>query len=688
MRLQVIKLPEEEAIDLLPGSTLRSTKVVDEVDKINRITQEAALTVDAPVSPRNRRLFANTAVNVLNRSADRFTSSVRVSNEGMHQNLTEARVTGYGAGEGYDVELYADDWQQALELVPLNEIDLGTFLWTQGNIENTWGRDRGDADVLPLMADFGKWFAEGTISIEDLRLCPSLRAVLTAAFAKIGWNFICPHLTDGDGRTWYVYLGSERWHYYPSKIMTGFVELSGAGKSIDGRGNGVVDWAEVRDDDDQWRIPFLYDRKYYLYFPPDRDRFKESRFQVELSATVTVNAVPINSGVSAPALTVRIVETSINPDGSRTEDILAQFDYIIPVQEGTYTQQIEIDHTLVMPRIKGVVEVVFEYRDLPADADATILFEAATLIFRPDPPLYGRGDNVEVAAGLDPDISALEVLTGAAHLVNAKFTTDLARKEVRMDVPFGYTRTNFPDQFIPGFYQHDQPAHDLRAQSAPRSLKWTNTEDKTPRYVVYDFKGSQDEAVTEADRLRLRRRVDTGRGTRSKDQKRENPLFEPTARVRVKAEQTGTGPIELPALWDNTDGRLSFDLAPRILNYYGLAGSIADQGYLLNGQLRLSLPHFSQIEAPPNRTRRVEPLSFSGYANDLYQRFYARELNWREVPIELFLTGGDATYDLIDFRRLLLVATEDGQVEIQPRAVRDHERGSQTPLLIEGYVIL
>lgn len=55
--------------------------------------------------------------------------------------------------------------------------------------------------------------------------------------------------------------------------------------------------------------------------------------------------------------------------------------------------------------------------------------------------------------------------------------------------------------------------------------------------------------------------------------------------------------------------------------------------------------------------------------------------------MEVFVAGGDLTYDQIDFRRLLLITTEDGEIELQPTAVRDHERGSRVPLLIEGYVV-
>ena len=321
------------------------------------------------------------------------------------------------------------------------------------------------------------------------------------------------------------------------------------------------------------------------------------------------------------------------------------------------------------------------------DAYGDVFVHTGRLTFRPDPPYYERGADISAAAGLDPELTCLDVLLGLAHLTNAKFSTDLARRQVRMDVPFSYTCTNDPDRTVPGFYQRLAAPLDLRDRTVPRSLRWQRIQEREQgRYVEYDLNDDQDEAVTDADRARYRRRVDRGSGDKARTEKRENPLFEPTRDVELTPEQTGEARLTVPALWERGEGSLSYALGPRIVNYYGLA-DLGGEGWMLDQQVQPTYPAASMLQPPPGVDLLAEPVVFAGYANDLYQRFYARETSARRVSLEVLLTGGNATYDAIDFRRLLLVRTEDGDLEMQPTAVRDHPRGSQVPLLVEGYSI-
>ena len=675
----------DEPLDLLPGAALRLSKAVDRVDELGRITQEAALALRLPPTARNLRLLAAADLNVLRGQS--FTVPVVVRQAGQAQNgITALALVGFTETDGYEADPYGDDWQEGLEGVTLAELDLGTFRWDLPTVEAAWDALRGEADVLPALADFGAWYSEdgGTVVLEDLRLLVSVRAALRAAFAAVGWGLECPHLEFGDGRFWYAYLSGERWSMYPSKRTDRFVDLEVSNVTLEVSVAPRIPWEVVANPGGNYKIGALGDG--IVVYDLDSLHETEARVQQELTFTVRVNAAPTGGAAADAEPYVRVWFTRLDypaggafTAGTQYSTVLERV-YPVPFGSGERTISDSITHYNVSNSAGSRHYVFINYVGLPEEGDPTVHIDTARLTYRPDPSHYGRGDAIEVGATLSAEITALELVTAVAHLCNAKFTTDLARRTVVMDVPYPYRRTNAPEVTVPGFYQPGAAPLDLRRQTVPGSVTWKRAGEEGARFVEYDLAGDHDAAVTDTDRARWRRRVDRGTGDRSRTDRRENPLFEPTAARSVKAADIGGDGLALPALLSDTiDG----NPGPRILVYYGLGvGS-----YRLEGQARSRYPVLGFAASPLEATGLViEPLTFAGYAADLYQRFYAREATTRDgLTVEVLLLGGDVTYDALTFRRPILIGTAlQGDIEVWPGAVRDHERGSDAPLLLEG----
>ena len=95
------------------------------------------------------------------------------------------------SAQAYSVELVIRGWSDFFENTALGDLDLGTFLWTKENIEDTWAyNDLSDPypnAVAPLV-DYGAWNTPGTVTPADLRLWLNAADVLRAAFCAAGYQ--------------------------------------------------------------------------------------------------------------------------------------------------------------------------------------------------------------------------------------------------------------------------------------------------------------------------------------------------------------------------------------------------------------------------------------------------------------------------------------------------------------------
>lgn len=686
-------------LQLEEGAELRVSSSLDRVDELGRITREAALSVGLPDTPHNRRVLAKSHPSVLSGTLrDNLRYAVRVYQHGAYEPMTTLQLLSYEPRKGYEAEPLAEDWQDGLTSLRLTDLQLTAFPWTQPAIEAAWQAPRGSMDVLPALAHWGSWQGDGTVTLRDLRLLVSARHLLSQMFAAIGWSFTCPHLEVGNGRAWYLYLLGSRWHFYPGKETPHYSRVSlPAGVTTDDFYLDVLPW-NVEQNVGQAFKPSGFGHQAWHY-TLNRTDLRSLYVDVEIQVDALVDSPPLGYSTT--------FEVWIFQAGAANYPVKVYKQHILPVygQPGGGQQRIQrtLNATIVVEfptNISTAVEeyatpfsVAFQYNGAGLNPTVeglspTITFESVTVQWRPDPPYYQPGDVVDVAAGMDPETPAMDVLTGIAQLINGKFVTDLAAKTVRLDVPFSYRTVNEPIVQVPGFYVRNGAPIDLRPQVVEDSLRWTDPSRLSPRYAQYGYSRKADDAVTDADLARWGQTVDTGFGDEGQPADHKQKFFAPTANVQVPGEFVGGSGINVPAIWEGEGAERATEVEPRILNFYGMISGGGETVYRLEGQARTAQPFMSLASLPLNaETLQLESLAFAGSATDLYALHYAQEVIDRGRPVQLLVWGGDRIFDNIDFTRPVLVTFGDSAVEMQPVKKMDHSRGTDLPFILEGWLL-
>lgn len=671
-------------MDVTPGMELRTTKVMDRVGELGRITQEAALSVGLPGTVRNRAIMEHFDPDSLEEETTNM--SVEIRQRGELQSLTQAEVSAFAPREGYETEFYGDDWLQDIDTLKNQDLELGDFPWTRAAILSAWGdglpAGRPTPFVLPGLCEYGGWYGDGEVSLRDLRLWFNIGQLLKEIFCAVGWTFVCPHLDQGDGRYWYGYLSGLRWHRYRGKKAEQFVELSASGIDRNGDPFEALPWVVVQDDENRWGPVGNSVEPIYTYFH-DSAISDVALLSIEIQANVTL---PVGPNNETARFYVEIVETT---NAGVAEGVTVFRSNYQGGVLGPVTLEINEEFYFERELTEGTdvrgYEVFFYYSDTTVPVPYRL--NSSSVIFRPDPRHYIEGEQVTIADLLDPEITGKDLLEAVAHLVNGKLVTDQGRKEVTMHVPFSYERVT-DSLKIEGFFKRELGPLDFRDSTVPDSVAWSTGGQSRSRFRVYDFNDGEDAYVELRGRQRFKRRVDRGENNNEQTES-ENPLFEPTLNRFVQAADVGGTGANMPMLWVDDMGNISHEIAARIAVWYGEIGQ-GNNSFLLDGLARFDIPFLSMLpDFPLADGSEAENLTFTGYANDLYNRHYRREdqQEGKGKSITVLLTGGDETYDAIDFRRTLLIDAGNATWEVQPTAVRDHPRGSDVAVLVEARIV-
>lgn len=658
-------------LDVDASFEVRLTKALDAIDEREQVSQEAALSGDLPATGKNRALLEQFRPDAVNRN--RGYIPVEVIQDGERLPLTGATVTGY-QNNVFEVELFGASWLDDLEALVLADVDLGTFEYTKAEAINAWN-DRQSL-AIPGVAHYGAWRTPGNVTLQDLRFWFNLGKLLRECFCAVGWAFESPHFDTGEGAYLFTYLPNTDEFWYEGKQSPRYAATNVATpQGFTGMqfGNTLI-LDDVYDpgnlyNNPSWPGQYKYDTSFEdvvtfrikftdftVELPPSPDG--EPAYYFTLTITKVRNNVPFTAHIE------RYIGSA-----DQTRTVVINFEYI--------------DYDLVGG--DGYI-IRTNYRNLGQDGGS---YQSYTILsgdveFQPNPATFYPGDFVPLNNLLPSTVTAKDLLEAAAHLINGKLYTDYAAKKVTLYAPWDYEMQD-EETIIEGFFIPNK-ATDLRAKTLTAETGWKNEDRDRDRFLVYKFADSTDPYI-DSDK-QYSRRVDLGTGV-NKETKIENPLFEPTGEVKADTAEVGGSGVWLPVLWDNEDGDLSTELGPRICNFYGFVGQ-SGMTWSFEGITEILVPYLAMIPtiALPVTVDFVA-LTYNGFARDLYNLFYRREVeNCRAgVPYSLLLTGGDDTYRAIDFRHTVLIRDEDSDLEMQPTAVRDHVAGSRVPLLVEARIV-
>ncbi len=264
-----------------------------------------------------------------------------------------------------------------------------------------------------------------------------------------------------------------------------------------------------------------------------------------------------------------------------------------------------------------------------------------------------------LAETLSCDLSLLDVLKGILHLTGGLLEYDFARQII-----YHYT---------PKEYQQAAEIRDITKNIICDSGVINTRKESQPRYLAYGFKRSSDAYIRSLDGdgqdQLFDKKIDLGEQFENKKAYRRNPLFEPTALRNcpeiVRTEAQLPYPPALPALTDNTDGEISYNIGPRILfaSPPGVQIHYDDEGKEI-GSSKINWCDAEEINKFPTLYQEIpdnlkitpsfpyEPLIYGTHKKDLWNLYLGQQVLQEEKGqhLTLQLHFNKSEYDKISLR--------------------------------------
>lgn len=647
---------------------LRLSKPLEELTEANQLRQQAALTTTIPQTPRNMAVLQDYEANVTNRQTKYLDVEIRADGEPLP--IDKLRVVRFqDRNRQIEIELIGTGWVQELEALPLREVELDPFEYSQAEVMARWANTTVDAKTI--LADFGGWRTPGNITRQDLRMVFNLNKLMKAAFCQAGeWTFKSPYWEGAAGSRVYCYLSGEDWFSYDGKADQFAVDLNIASPRAEPGPTDFITFDEVSDPLDLYNN-FLRPNEYFYPGVPAAEDSLEIKFRVE---NLQVTLPPYGSGDPAS-----FVFICLRNEGDFFDTLYFES------WNGSETQEVNLDLSFEFSDPEGAQTVsygfIMGYISLEQGNTTSYAWtlESCDLFIRPNPPFLVSGNTIPPNQLIDPNISALDLFKAMAHICNGKVLTDYVRKEVTLYPPYDIEHL---EEVLEGFFQRTAPPVDISNLVEPDSREVENTGETRDRFIELKFRDSDDAYIAELNLNRelYSRRIDLGSGT-AETTEIENELFEPTIDKEVDgATIGGSGVLDLPAIMDNTDGRISSDLGPRIFYDYGLItqqdSDSNNRTWTFEGMNIATLGYMSQnsqtrFAVDQTRVRLV----FREYKEDLWRLFYRRWLNERYAALdfEFLLRIDRARYNSFDFRRRSGIFYRDAFLVFQMTSIRDFD---------------
>lgn len=641
-------------LDIPENIALELSKSLSRLSDLEKIEDEAAIEFDIPYSPKNEiigRLVRNH-----NLISNDYSALPVLVQEGsvVHHSFTELLFTGSSdTSKTFSVKLQrgSSHWIRGAREKYLNTIDFGTYEFTQANLEDTWTNNDeyidGDQGVYFPLCHYGGWIAESTILVEDFRPWFHALSVLQKGFCEIGWSFRSPWLETSPGRRLGVYILREDYGFDADSLDNR--QFLASAPVFDN--NGVIIF-QTED----------YDPS--NSYNPSTGEYTGS-MEGSFTAVLEIEASSDGGQDSIPAtLLIQIVKRE--SDGTITE--IAGEIKNPPISSRTYNVTITGNTSITYG------EAVYILITLTGDGSYTV--NGGYFTNNPIRVLPQKGDILELNDYVHPDYTLHDILSGFAHAGNCKFKTDWVLREIWMYTPYD---SEWYGDLVDGFYL--TTPEDVTELIEVESEETTAERTSQLRYITLQFKGSTDAYIElnelEAANPLYSRDIDLGEGFIEETETSENPFFEPTANAIIDkfpaiSPEVTTYNIDIPHLWDNDQGEVSYKIKPRMLYFFGYVYQIYDDDggggttrkyRLENGSTEL-VPYAGQHFNSKWATSGLDPGTAieNDYAvygtdnSDFYNLGYARELLTRKFAgrSSIRFDMSAQRYQQTDFRKLYL----------------------------------
>lgn len=711
--------PIREDFDLPRGYGHTLQRSVEELNEVNEIKREGALSFALPKSPKNRHILDRFEWASI--GGQRYKAlKVEVWVGHIQLRFDSLLVSSNSDRESqYDCQLVdgGDFWLEKADKTYLKDLDFGTFEYTEANVldnmeNNSQWQSGNDLIWFPL-ADFGNGgnriaFSPNNVNIDDggsgtdtitlpdhglpIGTGNYFQVIISSdgtppapfqnnniyLFSVVDENKLLSLIQISNGGSGQHYATLNRWDIrhirpffsVPGLLMEGFKQI---GWQLKGE---ILGHSDVRHWWDYILAKDFYNtqgNENYYFFLAERntEQIANSPFIIQFDSAVQeaygslVDDVPTgftnadylnDTGQKLEAeITATLLLENISGNNATFSFQLSVYEENTPTADELYRQTaIQV----LLPSTPTTVELTLQAELRPnnianitaaqiAGAPINIKVLASTSL-RVQPQKYPKyivkNSTHENAKMIASDITLLDRLKGFVHLADLKIKTDFHLKTVHL---YPAENTTYEGEPLEGFWKPTSEARDMTAYIEKDSRILTPPTDEQPRFVHLKFQDSTDDYITDEltpdEQTGLHgRTLDFGERFTGEDLAIENPLYEPTA------EKQAGGAI-VPALWDNSNSKESYNIKPRIV--YGIGwvrqqlkstytahsnsqGNptdpyVVDESFwYFEGQYMVYVPYASQL---PETTVFVLPdppylpeknIVYGTRGNDLYNGFY------------------------------------------------------------------
>lgn len=549
--------------------------------------------------------------------------------------------------EIYELELSAEKshWAVLAEEIYFKDLDLGVVEFTKPTILEYNAREakyiEGNQGVYFPLINYGGWFDKNKVVVEDFRPCFNRYWLLKKTFANIGWGFRCPYLETDIGRRRFDYLLGENYGSLPELLEQRSFEVR---QSKENDKQGLITEPTT----------VLFDT--IVNNPDDVFNSTDGSF-----SSVGVHIFTVHGHIRPPSsflipniddYQVRI--QIIKNDEEGNEQVLAETLYDVFTSRGS-----AIPVSTTTPE----VELYFGDRVYVRVAYPQHIPYKLSFYNQAISTYYIKGDIIDLAKSIDPELTFQQYCAAALHFIGGIPYTEWDTRTVWFLSPYEYQvkADNFTtDQTVEQYYKEGvQTVTNTVCGSEVVSAK---TRNDLERFVRLGFKKSSDAYIK---KFRKDQKVDplfsalVDRGTNfvNKTVQERNPLFEPTLNARTPfafrtdADELKEATLDLPHLWDNEDGKISYDVGFRTFYVLGETAQIGidedgNEGpvaWRFEDEIRTTVPYAFQVANAVCQIGRTQ-----------------------EIPPVKIVYGGDEVWDMVSkiWRKRLLVAKHSALVDV------------------------
>lgn len=667
-------------LDLPDDFDLSLSEVITELNDVNELKTSSVIPFDIPKTSRNS-LLCERVISPLSSNATIDPYEVIASNGEIFLNESYLHIVGENQnGFQCELRLGQNHWAYQLSQVYLNTLDFGSTDLTPVNITTRISGDYMYADgsdgfTFPFV-DYGRLYTTYKPRPADFRPWIHALAVLQRSFCAIGWKFRSPFFESDIGRRLITYI--LRPDYGSSTRLPEHRRFLAAGeiKSTDIIGVDNI-WTplpipEVYDNSNKYEpITGVYtnDQGVYKFFVNARLHGINTDTSTDVLVYVNIMKEDVDGN--------QIVLAGSGPlfFGRDTADYQNERRYRINLE----TDKIPVDIT-----DKIYVDIIAGGRVL--NGVPLFTWEIYTNFWN-EPFEFEPQTEIVPGLEIDPSYTGMEFFKGCVHLIKGKIHTDYKSRTVWVFPTFDSTWFN--NTTFQGYFQ-DTDEHDpidVTDKVICNSEQITIPNNKITRYYRIQFAKSTDAYIKSLEEFPpdypiYSKTYDLGSAYLNETTILDNPFFEPTKNREITIDQSSFNEnyvqYDVPVLWDNENGELSFNIRPRICIMHaptlGFAKKLPD-GTLRKCWLPIDDQRFSYFESygyasqVPTYTRVDgtpinEYLIYGSDEYDLGSIFWFKALNdfKNNINLSLLIMLKSSDFQQYEFRKLFKIKYKESTV--------------------------